>query len=178
MVNTKRMTGRCCCRKGARSLSSSNGIIVRMSGLQYAFYKLLEYLVIFFIGGAVYYLFEIIGRGHSHWSMFILGGICLIVVGLLNEKPFFPENFGIIPQALMGTVAITVLEFITGLIVNVWWGLGVWDYSNMPLNIMGQICLPFTLLWVVLSVLAIVVDDYIRYYLFGEEKPHYVLWME
>lgn len=160
-----------------RILYSANTITVKMSKPQFFFYKLMEYIFIFLIGGSVYVGIEMLYRGRSHWSMFILGGLCLIVVGLLNEKPFFPESFGIIPQALLGSVIITIFEFITGLIVNVWLGLNVWDYSNLPLNIMGQISLPFTLLWVLLAAVAIVVDDYIRYWCFGEEKPHYVLWM-
>ena len=60
-----------------------------------------------------------------------------------------------------------------GVIVNIWLKLGVWDYSGLPLNILGQVCLPFYFAWVGLSVVAIVFDDYLRYWFFGEEKPHY-----
>lgn len=52
-------------------------------------------------------------------------------------------------------------------------GVGIWDYSNMPFNIIGQICLPFTVAWYILSLLAIVLDDHLRYWIFGEEKPRY-----
>ena len=52
--------------------------------------------------------------------------------------------------------------------------MDVWDYSNMPFNILGQICLPFTILWFFISILAIVLDDWIRYIMFDEEKPHYI----
>lgn len=139
-------------------------------------FKLFEYLVIFLIGGFAYCGIEILWRGHTHPSMFILGGVCLIAVGLLNEG-IFPENFGIIPQMIMGGLIITALEFITGLIVNIGLGLNVWDYSDMPLNLMGQICLPFTLAWMLLSFVAIVVDDWLRYTLFDELWPEYKLWM-
>lgn len=64
----------------------------------------------------------------------------------------------------------------TGCIVNLWLGWNVWDYSTMPGNFMGQICPQFTLLWVVIVVVAIVLDDVIRWRFFGEEKPHYKLW--
>ena len=77
----------------------------------------------------------------------------------------------------MGSAIITVLEFITGLIVNVWMGLNIWDYSDMPLNIMGQICLPFTIAWLFISGVAIIVDDMIRYTLFNETWPQYEWWM-
>lgn len=147
------------------------------SSLTKFLYHLLEYLTIFLIGGFVYVCIELLYRGHSHWSMFIVGGLCLLIVGMLNDG-LFPPSFGIIPQMIMGAIIITCIEFIAGLIVNVWLGLGVWDYSNLPLNIMGQICLPFTLAWFLLSGVAIVVDDYIRYRFFGEPKPTYKLWMD
>jgi len=105
--------------------------------------------------------------------MFILGGVCFVAIGLINE--LFPWELGIVWQSMIGAVIVTVCEFITGLVVNVWLGLNVWDYSNMPFNVMGQICLPFSLAWVVLSAIAIVLDDYLRYWMFGEEKPHYKL---
>ena len=65
------------------------------------------------------------------------------------------------------------LELLSGLLLNVYLHLKVWDYSNLPLNVMGQICLPFWGLWCLLAIAAIVVDDYLRYWLFAEEKPHY-----
>ncbi len=123
------------------------------------------------IGGGIYILIELVWRGHTHISMFILGGICFVAIGLLNE--LFLWEFGFLWQAIMGAGIVTVLEFITGLIVNVWLCLNVWDYSNLPFNILGQICLPFSIAWVGLSAVAIVVDDYLRYWIFGEEKPHY-----
>jgi uncharacterized membrane protein len=78
-------------------------------------------------------------------------------------------------QSLIGAGIITGAELVTGIIVNIWLGLNVWDYSAIPTNIMGQICLPFSLLWVLLSGVAIVLDDYVRFWFFGEEKPHYSL---
>ena len=53
---------------------------------------------------------------------------------------------------------------------------GVWDYSGMPLNYKGQICLPFSILWIFVSIAAVVLDDWLRYWLFGEERPHYTLF--
>ena len=45
----------------------------------------------------------------------------------------------------------------------------------MPGNFLGQICPQFTLAWLALSLVGIVLDDYLRYWLFREEKPHYHL---
>lgn len=134
---------------------------------------ILKTLTLFLMGGAVYYGIEILWRGYSHESMFILGGICFVLVGLINE--FLPWDMGIAWQAFIGAFIITVAEFITGLVVNVWLGWNVWDYSEVPFNVMGQICLPFFFVWILLAIVAIVADDYIRWKLFDEDKPHYTL---
>ena len=131
----------------------------------------LKLLVLAVIGGAIYVGIEMLWRGHRHPSMLILGGLCFGSIGLINE--LFPWELGIVWQALIGGTMVTCLEFITGVIVNIWLKLGVWDYSGLPLNILGLVCLPFYFAWVGLSVVAIVFDDYLRYWFFGEEKPHY-----
>lgn len=148
-----------------------------MSSINYALSKVAEYVMLMFIGGFVYTICEMVYRTYSHWSMFIVGGLCLIIVGLLNEG-ILPSKWGLAPQCLVGAVVITIVEFLTGLVVNVWLGLKVWDYSDLPFNVMGQICLPFTLIWVVLALIAILVDDQVRYRIFGEPKPKYVFWMQ
>lgn len=82
----------------------------------------------------------------------------------------------LILQGVIGSVIVTGAELATGMILNVWLGLGVWDYSGMPLNYKGQICLPFSILWIFVSIAAVVLDDWLRYWLFGEERPHYTLF--
>ena len=130
-----------------------------------------KFLALFLIGGAVYFGIECLWRGWSHWTMFILGGLCFVIIGGLNE--FYGWEIPFWKQCLIGAAVITALEFTVGMIVNKWLGWAIWDYSNLPLNICGQICLPFSLIWILLSGVAIIVDDYLRYWLFGEEKPRY-----
>ncbi len=79
----------------------------------------------------------------------------------------------IISQMAISALIITTVELITGVIVNLWLGLNVWDYSKQPYNLLGQICLLYTNIWFFLSLPAILLDDYLRYYLMKEEKPHY-----
>lgn len=134
--------------------------------------KLIEkYLFLFLTGGAIYYLIEIIYRGYSHWSMFLLGGLCFILLGLLNE--FEEWETPMWKQCVLGAGIITTLEFFVGVLVNLVLKLNVWDYSLMPFNILGQVCLPFTAIWIFLSLVGIVLDDWIRYWFFKEERPHY-----
>ena len=132
---------------------------------------LLKNAVLYSVGGIIYYLIEILWRGHSHWTMCLLGGFCFLCIGLINE--FFTWEIKIWKQAIYGTALITVLEFFSGCIINIWLGWNVWDYSNVPFNVLGQICLPYIILWFPLTIVGIVLDDYLRYWLFNEEKPHY-----
>jgi uncharacterized membrane protein len=131
----------------------------------------IKYLILFVVGGCGYVGIEFLYRQHSHWSMFILGGLCFVIIGAINN--IIPWEMPLVEQMLIGSIVITMLEFITGCIVNIGLDLNVWDYSNLPLNIHGQICLPFSLLWFLLSLVCILLDDWLRYWWFGEELPHY-----
>lgn len=134
---------------------------------------LVKYLFLFFVGGGFYALIELAARGRTHWSMFVLGGVCFICLGLINEV--IPWEMPLPLQMLIGAAIITALEFITGCIVNLWLGWGVWDYSGLPLNFLGQICLPFSAIWFFLSAVGIVLDDLLRWKFFDGEKPRYTL---
>ena len=125
-------------------------------------------------GGFIYYLIEMIYRGYSHPSMFLAGGLCFVLIGMINH--YFPWSLGIAQQALIGAAIITFIELACGLIVNIWLGLDIWDYSHLPLNFIGQISLLFFFLWIPLAVVAIFLDDWLRYKLFDEEKPHYTIF--
>lgn len=134
-------------------------------------YKLRELGVLALIGGIIYGLIEFFSRGYTHWSMVILGGICFVAVGLINE--ILPWEMPILVQMICGGIIITTLEFITGVVINIQLGWAVWDYSQEQFNVLGQICPKYSLLWVLLSGVAIILDDYLRYWIFGDDKPKY-----
>jgi hypothetical protein len=136
--------------------------------------KALKLTTLWLWGGFIYYLIEIAWRGYSHPSMFILGGICFVTIGGINN--YFPWRLGLAWQALIGAGIITALELITGLIVNRWLGLGVWDYSGLPLNVLGQISLLYSFFWIPLAAVAVLLDDILRWKLYGEQKPIYTLF--
>lgn len=133
--------------------------------------RALRPLVLIGIGGLIYVLIEILFRGHSHWTMFLVGGLCFWLIGLINE--IIPWEMSLWKQCIIGSTIVTVVEFLSGCIINLWLGWNVWNYSDMPFNLLGQICLPFSIAWVGLALVAIILDDCLRYWLFGEEKPHY-----
>ena len=106
-------------------------------------------VAIFALGGGSYVLLELLWRRKSHYSMFLAGGTCLLLVGHLEEvEPKLPFPLRI----LAGAGIITMVELAAGLLFNRQYK--VWDYRNVPGNYLGQICLPFSLFWIPLSAVA------------------------
>ena len=102
--------------------------------------------VLFYLGGGAYMLMEVGFRGWSHGSMFLAGGSCFLLLGGLEKaRPRLP----LIPRAVFGSLVITSAELLAGLLVNRRYL--VWDYRSQPWNFHGQICLPFSLLWIPVS---------------------------
>lgn len=128
-------------------------------------------VVLFLCGGGLYVLIELAWRGHTHWTMAILGGVLFLLIGGLNN--WLPWEMPLALQCALGALIVTVAELLAGIILNIWLGLAIWDYSQMPGNFLGQICPQYTLAWVGLSLVAIVLDDYLRHWLWQEELPHY-----
>ncbi|MBQ3185904.1 MAG: hypothetical protein IJB54_08000 [Firmicutes bacterium] len=133
--------------------------------------KVLKVLILWFIMGALYFTLEGFWRipsgGYANIIMLPIGGLCGILIGSLNQYPRF-YNSKVIYQCLISTVIVLLVEFISGCIVNLWLGLNIWDYSHRPLNIMGQVCIQYGLLWFAISPLAIWLEDALRYKLWGE----------
>ena len=120
---------------------------------------ILKEFIIFIIFGLMYVTIELLYRGHTHYSMFIVGGICGVLIGLINDNT---PDMPLLPQCVLGAVIITIIELLTGLFLNVYLGLNVWDYSNQPFNFMGQICPQFCIIWCILSILVIRIDDWLK----------------
>lgn len=137
-------------------------------------HRAVKCLVLFCIGAVVYALVEILWRGYTYWTMAVLGGLLFLLIGGINN--WIPWDMPLCLQAIIGSLLVTGAELIAGVVLNIWLGFGIWDYSGMPFNILGQICPQFTAAWAGLSIVAIVLDDYIRYWLFGERKPKYKLF--
>ena len=123
------------------------------------------------LGGVLYVLIEFAWRGRSHISMFFDGGVCFVLIGLLNElAPGVPISV----QAMLGACIITASELAVGMIVNRRYT--VWDYRQLCPNFLGQICLCYFTLWIPLSAIAVLADDAARLVLFGEPAPP-VRWL-
>lgn len=118
-----------------------------------------KYGLLFILGAVGYAAIEIIWRGHTHWSMMIAGGLCFILFSLAAEAL---RGRSILLKAVTCAVGVTAIEFIFGVVFNIWLGMGVWDYSHVPFNIMGQICPMFSLLWAGIAIAFLPLADAIN----------------
>ena len=135
------------------------------------FKRLLEYVFLWLVGGSLYYTLEKLFRGFSHWSMFVLGGICMMFFAFQGRA--YGWGDALWRQIIRCAIFITSCEFITGLIVNKYFHWSVWDYSSMPLQLFGQICFPFAILFALLSIGGILLSGNLLHWIFKEEKPRY-----
>lgn len=133
--------------------------------------KALMLAILFICGGLLYAVIELLFRGFTHYSMIIVGGICFLLIDGINEV--LPEDTAITSQMIFSAIIITLIEFIAGVILNLWLKLNIWDYSHLPYNLLGQICLIFTVAWFFLSAAGILLGDLLRHYLFKKPRKRY-----
>ncbi len=117
-----------------------------------------KYIMSFAVGAIGYGLAEVLFRGYTHWSMALAGGTVLVLFTLINQS----RNIPLLIRCLLGMIIITSIEFGIGMLVNVTAGWDVWDYSDKPFNIMGQICPQFSAVWFLISIPAFRLSSFIE----------------
>ena len=142
---------------------------------QTEFKQSMKNFILFSVGFCSYSIIEFLFRGYTFVTMGIVGGVAFWMIDKINDK--ISWDMDIIVQGIMGSGIVTFWELLIGL-VRLYKNLPpMWDYSNMPLNYKGIICVPFSLIWILVSIVGIFVADYINYYIFKEEPcPYYNLF--
>lgn len=105
--------------------------------------------ILFLLGSCGYPVIELAWRGHTHYSMALAGGVCLCLIDQVCCEKLSGKSLHM--RCAAGSGIITGVELVLGLLFNSLLGQQVWDYSQVPLNLLGQVCLPYSLLWGVLS---------------------------
>ena len=108
------------------------------------------YSLLFLLGGNAYCGIELLYRARTHYSMFFCAGLAVIILYFV-----YSQNHTMSPLlfALIAAGVITGLEFLFGIVFNLYLKMNVWDYSGVPLNVLGQICLPFCAIWFVFGLI-------------------------
>lgn len=140
--------------------------------------KFIGKLGLFLSCGFIYYMIEILFRGWSHWSMFVLTGFLgVFCIDSINNTLSFDCDY--IVQILISTILCTIGEGISGIILNVWLQLNVWDYSKMTFGtfFFGQCNVLFCFAWMlIISIIIFYCDAYNYYILKIEPCPYYIIF--
>ena len=106
--------------------------------------------LIFILGSCAYPTLEVLWRGYTHSSMALAGGVCMVLINRICCERM--EKKSLAARCAAGSLIITGVEFALGILVNRVLHLHVWDYSALPMNILGQVCIPFSALWFFLTI--------------------------
>lgn len=145
--------------------------------------KIKKHLFIFLVMGVLYIAMEVFSRavqtylvgvlagvkwyslvGWTSLWMFPVGGLCGVLLGLLNEK----TKFHMALNCLFGALIIYAIEFSSGCFFNLLCKMSIWDYSKMPLNLLGQITLMYFPIWYFITPFVMWLDDSVRYWFYNE----------
>ena len=119
------------------------------------------YLALFYVYGFLGWLLEVIFhlfKSHKFINRgFLKGPICPIYgVGMVALVWFLsPFIDNVVILFVLAVILTSLLEYMTGYLLEVIFQNKWWDYSQMPLNVKGYICLPFSLIWGVLGVILV-----------------------
>lgn len=113
-----------------------------------------------FLTGAIGYpALELLWRRRTHPSMALAGGMAMLLIRRVSRL-----QAGLLPRSLLCGAGITALEYAIGQTWNR--DHRIWDYRRQPLNLHGQICLPYSAAWCGLSAIVLAVMDAAR-----KERP-------
>ena len=107
------------------------------------------FLIYAFLGWCCEVAFAAVNKGKFVNRGFLNGPVCPIYgFGMLIVVTALWRLKGNLILLFLGSAALTTaLEFVTGWVLEKFFHDKWWDYSDMPFNIKGYICLKFTVLW-------------------------------
>jgi len=151
----------------------------------------LKNLILIFICGCFYLVFEITTRvidnaligilpgisklslmGYTSLWMILVGGLCGFLVGYLNQINWIRKHCNVFTQSILGSIIVLSIEMISGIILNIILHLNIWDYTHLPFNISGQISLQFGIYWFLLSPFIFWFDDMLRFTLYKQGNEY------
>ena len=128
----------------------------QFSILGFTIWRIIIYFIIYSIlGYVIETIFGLITKGVlESRKNFLYGPFCCIygigaLVVILGLQKFKKNNYTIF---FGGVIIGSIVEYLISLIGEFIFHIKWWDYSNMPFNINGRICLAFSFLWGILAI--------------------------
>ena len=112
------------------------------------------FLLYSFFGFVLEVLFALITRSAKpDRKCFLLLPLCPVygfgAMGIIAVAPLLGQHP--VLMAVVGGGVASAAELLMGVFYDRVLGVAFWDYSHLPLNLGGKVCLPFTLVWGVLA---------------------------
>ena len=112
------------------------------------------FLLYSFIGFILETLYSIVTKGFFIWKKCFLFNLLCPVYGfgalaiILSTRYIREYKFLTI---FVGGIVATIVEYVVHYVYEEILGVSIWDYSDVPYNVNGRICLTFTFFWFILS---------------------------
>ena len=90
-----------------------------------------------------------VNRGFMRGPFLPIYGSGAIIVLIFT----LPYRTNAVAVFYMGMISATIMDYVTGVVMEKLFHVRYWDYSNQKLNLNGHICLTSSLAWGVFSVL-------------------------
>lgn len=137
---------------------------------------IIKYLWCFFIysflGYCIEVIYHLLNNGKFVNRGFLKGAYCPIYgFGSLFIIYILKDITNPIYVYIVGVIITTVIEYFTGDVLKKFFGLSWWDYSDERFNIKGYVCLKFSLLWGIASlVLMYIIHPRVRIFIQDIQK--------
>jgi uncharacterized membrane protein len=135
--------------------------------------EILSISILFYASGAIYCSLECFWRGHTDLISFFMGGLAGLVIGKLNHIPKY-NKLKVYQECFIGMILVLLIELAFGLIA-LHFGFRPWDYSKVYLNYKGVICVPYAIIWYLITPFAMWGEDTLRWKLFNEGNYYSIL---
>ena len=157
-------------------IKAPNNSLIRESCGMHKHLTLFILLGIFYMATEVTYTaitaweFRLVGQT-SLW-MFVVGGFLGVLLGMFSKGSLILDKKSTyVMRIFAGALAVTLMELLSGCVLNLWLGFNLWDYSKQPLNFLGQISLYHSMLWLLFTPFVFWLDAVIRHYVHKERRP-------
>lgn len=143
-------------KSNVKDNQTENNIKKQFTILGFSIWEIIIYFIIYsIIGFIIETTFGLITKGViESRKNFLYGPFCCIygvggLVAIVGLQKFKKNNYTIfLGGAIIGSVVEYFISLIGEFIFHIKW----WDYSNLPFNINGRICIAFSVLWGFLAI--------------------------